>query len=332
MNDSHVTPVGINRSTCLPQHFRELPLDVLGLSHAYARAKEMHAAMPPRPGLAGYRIFVVLRENVRALDLPASPDMYMVLGRHTQCDMVLDAEPSVALRHLLVRAIVQPDGAVGVRVLDLQTTLAFHVDNGEACRSIFAVGPIAMRLGPYAIVALPLDPAASPPRLPKPTLSRATSMALAREGGPYRAAATKHGEVFRSSHITLLPIAPMLEDLHAGWGVQNARAGFGRVTLDGTGRMASIEVPEAELDSGVLIGRALKCKDEGLRSMLDNSISRAHVLLLREDGLTSAFDVASTRGTYAYGVRVRRVLLPDTGATLSLANPYGLRLHWHRRV
>jgi len=328
VNDSHVTPVGINRSTCLPQHFRELPLDVLGLRQAYTRAKEMHAALPPRPGLSGYRIFVVFRENVRALDLPASPDVYMVLGRHTHCDMVLDAEPSVALRHLLVRAIVQADGSVGVRILDLQASLAFHVDDGEACRSIYAVGPIAVRLGPYAIVALPLDATASPAALPKPTLSRATSMELARQqGGPYRAAAAKQGAVFRSSHITLLPIAPSLEDLP----MSNARAGFGRLTLDGGGRMASIEVPEAELDSGILIGRALKCKDDGLRSMLDTSISRAHLLLLREDGLTSAFDLSSTRGTFAYGARVRRVLMPDTGATLSLAAPYGLRLLWHRR-
>jgi hypothetical protein len=328
VNDSHVTPVGINRSTCLPQHFRELPLDVLGLANAYARAKEMHAAMPARQGLTGYRIFVVFRESVGSLDLPASPDAYVILGRHTHCDMVLDAEPTVALRHLLVRAIRQPDGTVGVRMLDLQTSLAFYVDDGAACRSIFAIGPIAVRLGPYAIVALPLDPSGSPPALPRPTISRATSMELGRQGGPYRAAASKPGEMFRSSHITILPVAPSLEDLP----MASARAGFGRLTLDGTGRMASIEVPEEELGSGILLGRALKCKDEGLRPLLDTSISRAHLLLLREEGLTCAFDLASTRGTFAYGVRVRRALLPDTGGTLSLANPYGLRLHWHRRV
>ncbi len=328
MNDSHVTPVGLNRSTCLPHQFRELPLDVLGLHHAYARAKEMHAIRPAALGVAGYRIFVVFRENVRAIDLPASPDAYMILGRHTHCDVVLDVDPTIALRHLLVRAIVQPDGTVGVRILDLQTTLAFHVDDGGPCRSIFAIGPIAVRLGPYAIVALPLDKVGLPPALPKPTLSRATSMQLAVQGGPYRAAAAKGTGAFRSSHITILPSAPSLEDLP----LANARAGYGRVTLDGTGRMASIEVPEAELDAGILLGRALKCKDEGLRSMLDLSISRAHLLLLREDGRTCAFDLSSTRGTYAYGARVRRVLLPDTGATLSLADPHGLRLHWHRRV
>jgi len=328
VNDSRVTPVGVNRSTCLPHQFRELPLDLLGLQHAYERAKELHLARPVAAGSIGYRIFCVLRENVQAVDLAASPESYLILGRHTQCDVVLDAEPTIALRHLLVRAIAQPDGSVGLRLMDLQTTLAFHVDDGAPCRSIFSVGPIAVRLGPYAIVALPLDPHAPPPALPKPTLSRATSAPIAQAppGGPYRSPPAADGRVFRSSHITILPQSPSLEDLPP------ARHGYGQLTLDAGARMASVEIPEAELDAGILIGRALKCKDEGLRAGLDLSVSRAHVLLLREGGLTCAFDLASMRGTYSYGKRVRRVVLADTGATLALAHPNGPRLHWHRRV
>ena len=329
---SHITPSGVNRSTCLPNHFRQLPLDGLGLHYAYLRAKELHAARPAPVGARGCRVFCIFRDEAHAIDLPATPDAYAIIGRHTQCDVVLDAEPTVALRHLLVRAVVQPDGAIGVHILDLNTSLAFHVDDGGPCRSILAVGAIAVRLGPYAIIALPLEAGASPPALPKPTLSRAPSMQMAMlQGGPYRAPAAKDGGVLRSSHITMLPIAPPLEDLPVGARAVR-RAGNGRVTLDGFGRTASVEVPEADLDLGVLIGRADKCVDAGLRNMLDISISRAHLLLVREAGLTYAFDLSSTRGTYAYGMRVRRVLLPDTGATLALAQPNGLRLHWHRRV
>jgi hypothetical protein len=317
----------------LPHHFKELPLDVLGLQMAYRRAKDLHATLATPLGFAGYRIFVVFRDQVRALDLSASPDVFMVIGRHTHCDVVIDADPTIALRHLLVRAVVQPDGRVGVRFLDLQTSLAFHVDDGGPCRSIYAMGPVAIRLGPYAIVALPLDPHALPPSLPRPTLTRATSMSLAlraqqaAEGGPYRSPQRRDGEIFRSSHITILPIAPAFEDLP-----QAHRAGYGRITVDGGGRAASVEIPESEVDAGVIIGRALKCRHEGLRALLDLTISRAHILLLREEGLVYAFDLASTRGTYVYGARVRRSLLPDTGATLALAHPSGLRLHWHRRA
>jgi hypothetical protein len=325
---SHITPSRINRSTCLPHQFQQLPLDGLGLHYAYLHAKELHAARPVPAGVSGYRVFCIFRDLVRSIDLPAKPDVYAVIGRHTQCDVVLDAEPTVALRHLLVRAVPQPDGGVGIHILDLNTSLAFHVDDGGPCRSILAVGAIAVRLGPYAIVALPLEPGQTPPALPKPTLSRAPSMQLAMQQGPYRAPAVRGGGVLRSSHITMLPIAPPLEDLPLG----NARTGYGRLTIDGFGRRATVEVSEQDLDLGVLIGRAEKCIDEGLRGMMDISISRAHLLLVREGGITYAFDLSSTRGTYAYGMRVRRVLLPDTGATLALAQPNGLRLYWHRRL
>jgi hypothetical protein len=328
--DSHVTPRDRpNASTCLPQHFRELPLDVIGLQHAYHRAKEVHAQRAVAAGTLGYGVIWSFEGRTGAIDLPATEGAYLVAGRHTHCDIVLDADPTIALRHLLMRAVVLADGTVGIRVTDLRTSLAFHVDGGGPCRSIFAVGPIALRVGPYAIVALPLDPACVPAELPKPTIARDLAMPRALPVSPYRAPASRSGDdarVFKSSHITILPSVPALGELAP------TRDGFARITLDRGWRMASVEIAANELDSGVLIGRADKCMDHGLRALLDDAISRAHLLLIREDGRTSAFDLCSVQGTYVDGIRVRRCPLADAGTTLALGHDRALRLHWQARA
>src|SRR5262249_30092246 len=160
-------------------------------------------------------------------------------------------------------------------------------DAGGPCRSIFAAGPIAIRLGPYAIVALPLDPSCVPASLPKPTLSRELQLPRALPVSPYRVQPQGDKSAFRSSHITILPSIPALEELPP------TRSGFGRITLDRGWRMASVEIASKELESGVLIGRADKCVDHGLRALLDETISRAHLLIIREGGETSAFDLCS---------------------------------------
>jgi hypothetical protein len=336
IDSSPVTPSAVNRSTCLPHQFRELPLDVLGLQIAYERVKRLHAERAAPFGMTGYRVFWVLGEHIGSLDLPAHDASYLVMGRHTQCDVVLAADPTIALRHLLVRAQLLDDGAVGLRILDLNTTLAFHVDDGGPCRSIFAMGPIAVRLGPYAVVGMPIDAHGISADLPKPEVARAMSVPMRSTGGPYRNPANRAPGVFRSSHVTLLPSSAFLEDIPASGGDGGrARArpeGYGRITVDRGTRIAGIEVTEHELDAGVLIGRADKCRDDGLRAVLDISISRAHVLLLRERGVVTAFDLASTQGTYVYGVRVRRAILADSGAAVAMGNLQNVRLHWFRRV
>jgi hypothetical protein len=326
VNDSHVTPAVVNRSTCLPQHFRELPLDALGLQIAYERVKRIHAQRPAPFGMLGYRLFWLFGEEVGSIDLPAHDASFLVMGRHTHCDVVLHADPTIALRHLLVRAVVLDDGAVGVRIMDLNTTLAFHVDDGGPCRSIFAMGPVAVRLGPYAIIAMPVDAHGVSSDLPKPTVTRAASIPAHAPGGPYRAPADKAPGVFRSSHITILPFSTPVELVGA------SSSGCGQIVLERGGHSVGVAVTESELDGGILIGRAEKCRDDGLRSLLDVSISRAHLLVLRERGRVAAFDVASTQGTYAYGVRVRRAALADTGTTLALGKAQAVRLHWYRRA
>jgi pSer/pThr/pTyr-binding forkhead associated (FHA) protein len=88
-----------------------------------------------------------------------------------------------------------------------------------------------------------------------------------------------------------------------------------------------IDLTEAELDLGVLVSRTVRCVDESLRAILDDNISRGHVLLLHHGDVFEAFDLCSTNGTFVGGKRVKRLLLED-GATLALGS--GLTLEWRR--
>jgi hypothetical protein len=99
------------------------------------------------------------------------------------------------------------------------------------------------------------------------------------------------------------------------------------VTLRRGEASASVDLPETALDAGVLVGRADRCETR-VRAVLTESISRVHVLLLREHGVVHAFDAASMQGVWANGERVRRVRLPDGGGTLRLASKDAVTLEW----
>jgi hypothetical protein len=283
-------------------------IDPEDLDEAYARARALDA---PRAADA-VRLVWTKGEEIGFHDLPAKRDAFAVVGRHLQCDVVLAADPALALRHLLVRAVTLEDGSIATRVLDLKTGLGFHLDDDAQRRALVASGPVALRLGRYALVALP--PGELPAARPSPAILDAPCMPATRALG-------------FTTRVTTLPPAPMLDDIAR----DIATAGFARVTLRRGGAWASVEVSEAALDAGVLVGRADRC-EPNLRSVLTDGISRTHLLLLREHGLVHAFDVASTQGVYADDRPVRRVRMPDRGGTLRLGTTAPVMLEWHPRA
>lgn len=127
------------------------------------------------------------------------------------------------------------------------------------------------------------------------------------------------------SRVTVVPKAAFLTDVAPPL----ARAAFARLTLLREGHSASIDLPEADLDGGVLIGRSERCTDGGLRRVLDGNVSRVHALLLREGDDVIAFDLCSTQGMYLDGRAVRRHRISRAGGCLSLArtNPVMMCLH-----
>jgi hypothetical protein len=288
-------------------------VDVADVHDAYVRA---YAWAPAPDAPRGYRLVWMRGDEIGMCDLPAGGGAYAILGRHTHCDVVLPNDGTLALRHLLARTVRLEDGALALRLFDLRTSQGFFLDDDVERRAIVATGPLAVRVGRYVLVALPMGTGGALPRdLPEPEIHDAPRVPTTLSRGP------------AITHVTTIPPAPLLDEAAAA----ASRTGSGRVrlTLRREGRGASVVLDDASLEAGVLLGRADKCLDGGLRAVMTETISRVHLLLLREHGAAHAFDLASTQGTYAGGRSVRRVALPDGGASLVLAATEPLLFEWH---
>ncbi|MBX3190713.1 MAG: FHA domain-containing protein [Labilithrix sp.] len=284
----------------------------------------------------GHRLVWVRGASFACTTLAAADDAFAVIGRHSQCNVVLAEDPHVALRHVLVRSIALPAGGVALRVFDLHTGSGFTLPNGVRHTSIFAEGPIAFAVGQYAVVALPTEASGDelPGEMPSPVVEtphevREQLEALALAMSPYRANARP---LNRSSRITLMPNPVMVgEPMPASLGRLASGGRYG-LTLMRKGRSATVTLADIDLACGVVIGRSEKCHSELLRRITDENTSRVHVLVLREGASVNAYDLASTHGTYHHAVYARRVALPDTGALLTLGRgDDAVQLHWHAR-
>ena len=305
------------------------------LEAAYALARGVTRLQPNVLGSAqGHRIVCVRGASFSSNVLMAAEGAFTVVGRHSQCGIVVADDPFVALRHILVRSVALPAGGVALRVLDLHTGSGFTLADGSWRTSIFAEGPIAIAIGEYAVVALPteargdeLPPSMPPPVVDTPTDVREQLQALALAMSPYRANARP---LNRSSRITLMPSPVMVgEPLPPSLG-RLASGGRYAITLSRGGRSATVSIADEDLVRGVMIGRSEKCHAELLRRITDENTSRTHVLVLREGNVVNAYDLASTQGTFMSGNPVRRVPLSPQGTRLTLGRgSNAVCLDWH---
>ena len=284
---------GVNANTRFAGVAAVPSLGTDGLREAYTLVETVARATPPLQA-PGYRLFWVLGTSFGSIEAPAVDGVYKVIGRHSRCDVVLSEDPEIALRHLMIRAVKMPDERVALRVLDLHTSLGFHLGEDLPVRSMFARGPVALRVGRYALIALPSADGGAPLEFSPPVIEHA-------QGSPYRSPSPRSKAV---THITIFPGAPMVDELLA----RPARCA--RVTFRRGRHSHTIDLADAELEKGILIGRADKC-NRTMSVLLGASISRVHLLLLREENGLFAYDLASTHGTFAGGQRVRRHRLPN---------------------
>jgi hypothetical protein len=319
--DSHVRPRG-NRQNNATEHFPG-PVPFVDLRQAYGFARGI-ARIQPSNGVhaAGHRLVWVRRTAFACTTLVAADDAFAVVGRHTQCGVVLPDDPFVALRHVLVRSVALPAGGVAVRMLDLHTGLGFVLPDGSRHTSIFAEGPIAVAIGEYALVALPTESKGDelPGEMPAPVVDMPSAVRdqlekLAVAMSPYRVNARPAN---RTSRITLMPSPVMVgEALPPSLG-RLANGGRYALTLVRGPRSATVMVTDEDLARGVVIGRSEKCHAEMLRRITSENTSRVHVLVLREGPFVHAYDLASTQGTYVGNMPVRRVVLVDAATTMTL--------------
>lgn len=300
----------------------------------YERARDLVPEMPIAPqDVRGYRLLRALDGNVSWVDIRVGGDAYAVLGSHDRCDLVLSDDAGIWLRHLLAGCVRLPDGSLGVRMIDLRTDVPFYLEDEAPQWSVTASGPFAIRLGRHVICGFPLGEAsARPSEMPMgaATLDPGPSAAVPAQTFPSLVRIDTPPPVRRrvGDPFTIVPSAPVsqIQDLIGPSTTEN----HVRVTLERGGMGASVEIPAGALESGVLLGRALNCFDGGLRRIFCDAVSRAHVLLLADQGEVFALDLCTTNGTRVAGRRIRRYRLANDGATLELGKKVLFR--WHRRV
>ncbi len=225
-----------------------------------------------------------------------------VVGRHPRTDVRLAADPSVALRHLVVRLTLDAARRPTLRVIDLHTGQGFVVEGAGTCTSAVTDGEMAVRLGTYALLFVPLPrETESWPETPEQAEAirpRTVVRDLRSEGG---AGLTGAG-VDEGPSVRIVPGASVL-----GAAADQPRDGevVATLAIGGPAGETVYALGASQLERGVLVGRYARCDVDGTVFPHAEAVSRVHLLLLREGDDVIAIDVASTNGILINSMETR---------------------------
>lgn len=284
------------------------------------------AAFPvTRPG---FRLFWHHERGTGFRDFGAGLGTHFIVGAHSLADVVLGGDADVSQRHLLVLTARTPSGSPALRLLDLRARSPMFLDDDRPHRSLRVHGAFALRLGSHVLGGFPLgDP--PPPELPAIDLAgddeersgnadvsravpRGTVLGHHDAVGPYRSV-TRIEALKRPS--TLVEVASTRPPRPSAM-LLARRAGI----------EARVPLSQSDAAGGILIGRAERCLDAGLRHVMTMTTSRIHAILIGDpDGSVHLLDAASTNGTFVDGTRVRSALL-GPGAQVRLGTDIDIEL------
>ena len=264
------------------------------------------------PAAPGYTVFTYDGTHVQqAAALGETPGDALVAGRHDRCDLVLPDDPSVSLRHLLLRVHRDDYGTLTLDMLNLRAPLELTLCDGSATHSLQGSGIVAAQLGQYSIIGLPsdLDPSSLPNSLPTNT-----PLGIPASQWEYDASSISRIGPRRSpSHASELPLS--------------AKNAAGRLLLETQATETGLWLSADQLRRGVVVGRYTRCVGGTIRGLFDDVVSRTHLLFCGEAGKPIAYDLASRNGVWQDGQRVRRIQL-DTKTTLSLGRKKRVLVTW----
>jgi pSer/pThr/pTyr-binding forkhead associated (FHA) protein len=330
-----VQPRSINACTILPLHFDAWQVrarhESLAAAEAYRLALAVERARP-RQDEIGYRLYWLGREILGGREVRAERGGHVVVGRHTSCDVVIEDEDAISLRHALVRASALDDGLPVLNVMDLDSRTGFELSDGSKQRAVVATGPIVFRIGKHTLVALP-STGRLPDELCPPVVTHSAASAYRVDPRPSRAEPCPRMPTGRITVVsTSAPLSdrrPFFRDGLSGDGARGSAEPFAyEVMLRAFGRSAGVALSKKDVEHGILIGRAHKCVDAGLRAILGQGVSRVHALIIREEDGVFLYDIASMNGTYHGGSRVRSVALSEGGTSVEFGGSQPVTLCW----
>ena len=301
----------------------------LTASAAYGKALAVDRARH-RQDEIGYRLYWLGRELVGGRDVRADCGGHVVVGRHTSCEIVLEDEEAISLRHVIVRASSLDDGLPVLNLMDLDSTTGFELSDGSKQRAVVATGPVVFRIGKHTLVALP-STGRLPDELCPPVVTHS-------DAGAYRVDPRPSAEPdprLPTGRITIVPTSaplsdrqPIFDDRIAGLGRGSTEPAAYEIMLRANGRCAGLCLAKKDVEHGILVGRAHKCVDAGLRAILSQGVSRVQALVVREEAGVFLYDIASMNGTYQGGSRVRCVALSDGGTSVEFGGQQPVTLCW----
>jgi hypothetical protein len=273
------------------------------------------SAIPPREQRGTvFRLFWIRPDETGFRDFALGAGKHLIVGRHSLCDVVVASDPDLSLRHLLV----VPEGTPtepAIRLVDLRAAMPMYTTSDRAERSLTFQGPFAIRLGTYVLGGFRVGPGAPPvpPELPVMEQQEEPPSPAPAAAKPDAKVSTVvgHGPYRHQTFVTIMPRPSTLVEI-----ADTPGSGPRIVELVGRrdGTTARVGLREHDLRAGVLVGRADKCLDQGLKQVMSLHISRLHAVLVMDDRKTIwLYDAASTNGTYVESTRVRSATLAELG-------------------
>jgi FHA domain len=273
--------------------------------------REIAAALATVSGPA-LALFVVDHDGLAATAiLRPSPERFQsaTLGRHTQAEIHLAADPGLALRHLAI--LLHPysgSGPLKWRVMDLRTGASLRDERGEHTQAFEADGSAFFSVRRYTVLAFVCAPGARP--LPPDPREAWRSLP------PRRTFPAAGGDARRGRRLSILrrkdPGSTGVQFLpgvaYAGrTGVHGQPIGVLRIRSGGDS--ARFVVDRASAEAGILLGRSERCDDAGVPVLTHPNISRVHLLIVMIEDQLLAVDLGSTNGTWLADRPVRHHLL-----------------------
>jgi hypothetical protein len=325
-------------------------LDVLALT--WRDVRSVIASL----GVPGVAVVAVDTHKVRvagSMCIAAKPGMVNagIIGRHGQCDLFLEGDGALSLRHLVVvvdpmtgwdEPSAGPGWDVRYRLIDLRTSGGFRDEGGRQLEAATVEGPAFIFIGRYALFCFPTSATDDWPEDPKAALAALPQRLYSdeRDAEPDRWRRGHHAhraknewaegskvedqEPFadrRSSVITRVtsvngPSRARVDALGPGDELLGTLEVQSRLGHD------EVRVGVGGADRGLLLGRYSRCDTAGATSLSLEKISRVHLLVVRVGDDLWAIDTASTNGVASggTGVRVHRL---QAGDELSLADGVG---------
>lgn len=307
-----------------PGHLSGLNSQTVVGSLTYPRALDARASFERHHALIQERLhrydqpgllaLVLGRREIAGQWLRAKPNQTTtaIVGRHERCDLVTPASGAdVSLRHVAILAS-DLDQTFSFRVIDLASGTGFIDEDQRPQLSIQSSGPTFLGIGASVLFLSPTpytldgDSSRSFINLPKRVVVP-DDRSKPRSSG--------------SDAITYVHTSP--GPLPLGDRVDDGFQPAGFLSLESDGRIELKPVSERMLERGVLVGRYDRCR---IRAPVA-SLSRVHLLLIRDGRKLLAVDAASTNGTYFQGEEKRTTTL-EFGDCLSLGQD--VKVTWSR--